>query len=79
MERLLSQQRRIEIRDYARDRWNARATQDARTASLVQEDTFRFIRNKKVTGIWSAVLTAVAVRFAARLVNKWLEDLIDER
>tara|TARA_R100000951_G_scaffold30580_1_gene26265 strand:+ start:954 stop:1208 length:255 start_codon:yes stop_codon:yes gene_type:complete len=79
IEKLLDRQRRIEIRDYARERWNARATQDARTASLVQEDTFRFIRNRKVTGIWSAVLTAIAVRFAARLINKWLEDLIDER
>ena len=79
IERLLDQQRRIEIREYARERWKARATNDARTAALVQEDTFRFIRNKKVTGLWSAILTAIAVKFAARLINQWLEDLIDER
>lgn len=79
IERLLDQRRRIEIREYAKERWRARATHDARTAALVQEDTFRFIRNKKVTGIWSAILTAIAVKFAARLINQWLEDMIDER
>ena len=79
IERLIPGQRRIEIREYARERWNARATKDARTAALVQEDTFRFIRKQKVTGLWSALLTAIAIKFAAKLINKWLEDLIDER
>lgn len=79
IEKLLNRRRRIEIRDYARERWNARSAKDASTAALVQEDTFRFIRNRKVTGLWSAMLTAIAVKFAARLINQWLEDLIDER
>tara|TARA_R100000742_G_C4236198_1_gene56765 strand:- start:222 stop:464 length:243 start_codon:yes stop_codon:yes gene_type:complete len=79
IEKLIPRHRRIEIRDYARERWNVRDTKDARTAALVQEDTFRFIRKKKVTGLWSALLTAVAIKFAARLINNWLEELIDER
>jgi len=79
IERLIDRERRTQIREYARERWRARATKDARTAALVQQDVFRFIRQKKVTGVWSAILTAIAVKFAAKLINKWLEDLIDER
>ena len=79
IEKLIPGERRIEIKEYARERWNARATKDARTAALVQQDTFRFIRRKKVSGLWSALVTAVALKFAARWINKWLEDVIDER
>lgn len=79
IERLIPWQHRIEIREYAKERWNARATKDAQTAALVQEDTFRFIRRQKVTGLWSAVVTWIAIKFAAKIINKWLEDVIDER
>tara|TARA_R110000851_G_scaffold123182_1_gene252857 strand:- start:680 stop:937 length:258 start_codon:yes stop_codon:yes gene_type:complete len=83
IERLLGNNRRIEIRDYARERWKARRSPggniDAATASLVQEDVFRFIRRKKVGGVWSMLLMQIAMKFAARLINKWLEDLIDEK
>lgn len=83
IEKLLASRRRIEIKEYAKERWNIRKRDnddmDARTAALVQEDVFRFIRKQNTRGVFSSILVAIAIKFAAKLINQWLEDWIDER
>ncbi len=83
IERLLDRSARLEIREYAKDRWDARrwanGKMDADTAALVQEDVFRFIRKRKVRSIWSMILMQIALKYAAKLITNWLEGYIDAK
>ena len=83
IERALRKSDRDRIRKYARERWESRLRHDGKmsadTASLIQQDVFRYIRRTKVGGgIFSAILIKIAMTFAAALIRKWLENWLED-
>jgi hypothetical protein len=78
IEKALRKEDRERIRNFARERWEARmrhSGMNAQNASMVQQDVERFIRRQKVgNGIIATILMNIAIRFAQSLIRKWLND-----
>jgi hypothetical protein len=84
LERSLKAADRRRIREYTREQWDRRmrlrGDMDEPTAELVRQDVRRYLRRKPVgSGILGAILMQIALRFAMKLIEKWLRDFNERR